>query len=140
MNEDNTSYIMCYSFQYSYSSFSAHQYTSCFTFDDKHPTFLEPSYTSIIAYYQIEYSYIGPCQVLNDPSTILINESLPWYTVTRLEAYSNYSFVITAANDAGKRSSDPITASTVSAGMKYFNSHISLSCSHSFSSADIRSA
>ena len=71
----------------------------------------------VVAYYQIEYSYIGPCHIPNDPSTI--NERLPRYTVSGLEAYSNYSFVITAVNDAGMRSSDPITASTVSAGMKY---------------------
>ena len=105
-----------------------------------------PPTSTVVAYYQIEYFYIGPCQVPNDPSTILnisnsmINERLPRYTVTGLEEFSDYSFVITAANDAGMRSSDPKTASTVSAGMKYFNSHISLTCSHSFSSADIRSA
>ena len=55
----------------------------------------------------------------------MIDGRLSLYTITGLEAYSNYFFVITAVNDAGTRDSDPITASTVSAGMKYFNSHIS---------------
>ena len=80
--------------------------------------------TSIIAYYQIEYSYIGPCPVPNDPSTknisnSMINERLPRYNVTGLKAYSDYSFVITAVNNAGMNDSDPITASTISASMKY---------------------
>ena len=81
-----------------------------------------PPTSTVVAYYQIEYSYIGPCQVANDPSTInisnrMINERLPRYNVTGLEAYSVYSFVITAANGAGMRSSDPIVASTISASM-----------------------
>ena len=93
-------------------------------------SWLLPSST-VVAYYQIEYSYIGLCPVPNDPTTILsipnsmINERLPRYTVTGLEEFSDYSFVITAVNVAGMRSSDPITASTISAGMKYFKSHIS---------------
>ena len=83
-----------------------------------------PPTSTAVAYYQIVYSYIGSCQIPNDPSTIfvsnsMINERLSRYTVTGLEEYSNYSFVIKAVNGAGMRDSDPLTASTISASMKF---------------------
>ena len=96
--------------------------------------------STVVEYYQIEYSYIGPCHVPNDPSTIIsmIDRRLSRYTITGLEEYSNYSFVITAINDAGMRSSNPITTSTISASMKY--THQSFTINPIFSVCIIRSA
>ena len=69
--------------------------------------------------YKITYSYIGPCSVSPNVTMTIpgIAGDTSEHTVTGLQEFSNYSFVITAVNSEGEENSSIVTGSTLSAGI-----------------------
>ena len=78
-----------------------------------------PPVNSYVENYNITYSYIGPCSVSSNVTMTIpgIAGNTSEHTVGGLQEFSNYSFVITAGNSAGKQSSIVVTGSTLSAGI-----------------------